>query len=192
MDLSRVFQRLPDHESCTEHLEKVRWGDNPACSYCGGLKVARTAENHRVGRWSCHDCRSSFNALAGTIFRKTKIDLQKWFLAISIVLNAKKSVSSHQLVRDLETSCANSRASSTMKTLMAGLIIMEPLGPTKQRNINRFMGEAGALTIAGIEYSKMQTLTVGEIIEGERFKTPTVMGRHERQPILPSTPTVGV
>ncbi len=75
---------------------------------------------------------------------------------------------------------------------MAGLIIMEPLGPTKQRNLIRFMGEAGALTIAGIENPKMQRLTVGEIIEGKRFKTPTIMGRHERQLIFPSTPAVGV
>jgi len=75
--------------------------------------------------------------------------------------------------------------------LMAGLIIMEPLGQTKQRNFNKFMGEAGALEIAGIDYPKMQILTVGEIIEGKRFKTPTVMGRHERQPVLPGTPAVG-
>ena len=102
MDLIRVFQRFPDHESCIEHLEKVRWGDNPACPYCGGLNVARKAENYRVGRWNCHDCKSSFNVLAKTIFQKTKIDLQKWFLAISIVLNAKKSISSHQLARDLD------------------------------------------------------------------------------------------
>ena len=38
----------------------------------------------------------------GTIFQKTKIPLQKWFLAIAILLNAKKSVSSYQLARDLD------------------------------------------------------------------------------------------
>ena len=47
-------------------------------------------------------CKSSFNVLSGTIFQKTKIDLQKWFLAISLNLNAKKSLSSHQLARDLD------------------------------------------------------------------------------------------
>ena len=38
----------------------------------------------------------------GTIFHKTKLDLQKWFLAISLILNAKKGVASRQLARDLE------------------------------------------------------------------------------------------
>ena len=40
--------------------------------------------------------------LAGTIFSGTQIPLQKWFLAISLMANAKKSLSSYQLARDLE------------------------------------------------------------------------------------------
>ena len=102
MDLLKVFQRFPDHESCIEHLERVRWGDTPACPHCGAVNVARKAENDRIGRWNCRECKSSFNVLSGTIFQKTKIPLQKWFLAISLVLNAKKGLSSHQLGRDLE------------------------------------------------------------------------------------------
>ena len=102
MDLIKIFRRFPDHESCIEHLENVRFEDEPYCPLCGGLKVARKADGERVGRWNCYDCKSSFNVLSGTIFQKTKIDLQKWFLAIGILLNAKKSVSSHQLARDLD------------------------------------------------------------------------------------------
>ena len=102
MDLIKVFQRFPDHESCIEHLERVRWPSVPACPLCGCVTVARKAENDRIGRWNCHGCKSSFNVLSGTIFQKTKVPLQKWFLAISLVLNAKKSISSHQLARDLD------------------------------------------------------------------------------------------
>ena len=102
MDLIRVFQQFPDHESCLEHLEKVRWGDAPHCPHCNGDKVARKADGERVGRWNCHMCKSSFNVLSKTVFQKTKIPLQKWFLAISLILNAKKSLSSCQLARDLD------------------------------------------------------------------------------------------
>ena len=76
--------------------------------------------------------------------------------------------------------------------LMAGLIVMEPLGTTKARNFARFMGDAGSLEILGIEYPRMQVLTVGEILNGKRFKTPTVAGRHEPQPRMPGIPAVGV
>lgn len=36
-----------------------------------------------------------------TVFHKTKIDLQRWFVAFSLVLNAKKGISARQLARDI-------------------------------------------------------------------------------------------
>ena len=102
MDLIRIFTRYPDHEACLEHLEKVRWADSPECPYCQSSHVGRKADNGRQGRWNCYDCGSSYNVLAGTIFSKTKIPLQKWFLALALMTNAKESLSSHQLARDLD------------------------------------------------------------------------------------------
>jgi transposase-like protein len=102
MNLLTIFSRYPDQEACIEHLEKVRWGAAATCPHCGSDAVARKSESERVGRWNCHACNSSFNVLSGTIFEKTRIPLQKWFLAIGILVNAKKSVSSCQLARDLD------------------------------------------------------------------------------------------
>ncbi len=101
MDLITVFERFPNQEACIEYLESIRWGDEPQCPHCSSDKIARKAENKRVGRWNCHACKNSFNVLSGTIFQGTKIPLQKWFLAISLIINAKKSLSSYQLGRDL-------------------------------------------------------------------------------------------
>ena len=69
--------------------------------------------------------------------------------------------------------------------LMAGLIIMEPLGATKQRNFDRFMAEAGDLDVLGVKYARMQMLTVDQILSGTRFLTPSVVGRREAQQSLP-------
>ena len=102
MNLISIFSRFPDQDACIEHLESVRWGDEPHCPHCGGIRVARKADSGRKGRWNCRDCKSSFNVLSGTIMEKTKLPLQKWFLAIGLVINAKKSLSSHQLGRDLD------------------------------------------------------------------------------------------
>lgn len=101
MNLITIFTRFPDQESCLEHLETIRWGDEPTCPHCDSPHVARKADGDRQGRWNCHGCRSSFNVLSGTIFHKTRIPLQKWFLAIGLMVNAKKSLSSCQLARDL-------------------------------------------------------------------------------------------
>ena len=101
MDLLSVFARFPDQKACIAHLESIRWGDDPHCPYCDSVDVTPKRERDRIGRWNCHQCGSSFNVLAGTIFSKTRIPLQKWFLAIALIVNAKKSLSSHQLARDL-------------------------------------------------------------------------------------------
>lgn len=102
MDLITVCQKFPNQEACITHLESLRWAEGAVCPLCGSDRVARQQDGHRVGRWKCYGCKSSFNVLSGTIFQGTKIPLQKWFVAIAILLNAKKSVSSLQLARDLD------------------------------------------------------------------------------------------
>lgn len=69
--------------------------------------------------------------------------------------------------------------------LIAGLIVMQPLGHRQHLNFEQFMADAGSLEVLGVRYPRLQLLTVDEILEGKRFKTPTVAaGRHEPQPRL--------
>ena len=104
MNLIEVMERFPDQESCIEHLERIRWRETPVCPFCGCIEVKRKKEEGvgRVGRFHCSACHASFKVTCGTVFHGTKIPLQKWFLAISLTLNAKKGLSSYQLQRDLD------------------------------------------------------------------------------------------
>ena len=146
MHLFRIFQQFPDQQACISHLEEVRWGEEPACPFCESPRVARKAERALVGRWNCHACKSSFTVLSGTIFEKTRIPLQKWFLAISLVLTAKKSLSSYQLGRDLDLTQRSAwamqqriRAAMTQgDRLLSGLVEAdETYGGGKPRRTNR-------------------------------------------------------
>jgi len=56
----------------------------------------------KESRYHCNNCMTSFSVTVGTIFHKTHLPLQKWLLAVSLILNAKKGVSSRQLSRDLK------------------------------------------------------------------------------------------
>ena len=47
------------------------------------------------------------------------------------------------------------------------------------------MAEAGDLDVLGVQYPKMQILTVAEILEGKRFLTPSVAGKSVAEPRLP-------
>ena len=101
MDIIQIFEEFPTQESCIEHLEEVRWGDMVHCPYCASIDTQKHSDKNRKYRHRCRDCNTSFTVTVGTIFHKTKLPLQKWFLAINLILNAKKGLSALQLSRDL-------------------------------------------------------------------------------------------
>ena len=102
MDILNLMKEFRDQESCLKFIEEKRWKHGVCCIHCGSEKVGRKNKHKIVNGWNCYDCGSSFSATAGTIFHATKIPLQKWFLAISMLSTAKKSISSCQLARDLD------------------------------------------------------------------------------------------
>lgn len=103
MDLIKIMERFPTQEDCIAYLERLRWQGVPECPHCASTHVRRrnALDTGRIGRWNCHECKSTFKVTQGTFFQGTKIPLQQWFLAIGLMANAKKSLSSCQLARDL-------------------------------------------------------------------------------------------
>ncbi len=99
MNIVEIYRQFPTEESCIVHLEKVRWQGRPSCPYCKSENQTALPSEHR---YHCNKCNTSYSVTVGTIFHKTHLDLQKWFLAISLVLNAKKGISARQLGRDIE------------------------------------------------------------------------------------------
>ena len=97
MNITQVFEKVPTQKDCIAHLEKTRWGDKPICLYCKSDNTARMQHRHR-----CYNCRTAFSVTVGTIFHHTHVPLQKWCLAVTLMLNAKKGLSALQLSRDLQ------------------------------------------------------------------------------------------
>ena len=64
---------------------------------------------------------------------------------------------------------------------MAGLIVLDEPGEKKRASFGREMAAAGDLQVHGTTYTRMQLLTVAEILEGRRFMTPSAVGRGSRQ-----------
>ncbi|MCD4717482.1 MAG: IS1595 family transposase [Desulfobacterales bacterium] len=98
MDIVGIYEVFPTNDHCITHLEKVRWGDKPKCPYCKSPKVTPRPKEKRH---HCNNCNTSFSVTVRTIFHHTHLPLQKWFLAITLVLNAKKGIAARQLGRDL-------------------------------------------------------------------------------------------
>ena len=68
--------------------------------------------------------------------------------------------------------------------LLAGLIVMNPLGDRQARNFHQLMAEEGDLAVGDAVYPRMQMLSIPEILDGKRFKTPTVKARGSGQILL--------
>jgi transposase-like protein len=99
MNIIEVYQKFPTQQDCINHLEKVRWNNEPICPYC---KSKNQTPMKKENRYHCNTCNTSYSVMVGTIFENTKLDFQKWFLAISLMLNAKKGISARQLARDID------------------------------------------------------------------------------------------
>jgi transposase-like protein len=89
-------------EKCRLYLEKQRWGNTPACPFCGSTNVHRFATYKRIFKCREKDCRSKFSVTVGTIYENTKIPLTKWFLATYILSVHSKGISSLQLASWLD------------------------------------------------------------------------------------------
>ncbi len=99
MNIIQIYKKFPTQQDCINHLEKVRWNNEPTCPYCKSKHNTPRPNSHR---YQCNTCNTSFSVTVGTVYHNTKLDLQKWFLATTLVLNAKKGLSSRQLSRDIE------------------------------------------------------------------------------------------
>ncbi|HEV2202050.1 MAG TPA: IS1595 family transposase [Bryobacteraceae bacterium] len=119
--LIATAKQFGTEEQCLAYLEMMRWPEGVKCLTCGSDKVAKIVTNettrertNRKGEvievpvparrlYQCNNegCRFQFSATSGTIFDKSHLSLTKWFLAVAIIANAKKSVSAKQMQRDL-------------------------------------------------------------------------------------------
>lgn len=121
MDIISIFEKFPTQKSCIDYLEQIRWENGVYCPYCASKSTYKLTHNNR-DRHHCNGCQKSFSVTINTIFHDTRLPLQKWFLAISIIADAKKSISSRQLARHLKlpVKTAYSVSQRVRKALLGG------------------------------------------------------------------------
>lgn len=103
MNINEINNRFKTQEDCIAYIEAKRWSNGiVTCPYCQSAKVSKHASKDReISRHQCSSCKKTFSALVGTIYQGTHIPLKQWFLLISLMMNAKKSLSACQAARDL-------------------------------------------------------------------------------------------
>lgn len=103
-------KRFSDEKACEEHLIKLRWKTGFVCPKCSHTEATLVHAKHRrdadkrMPLLECTRCHRQTSVTAGTIFHKSKIPLNKWFLAVYLVANDKRGVAATTLARNLDVS----------------------------------------------------------------------------------------
>src|SRR5579863_4372980 len=122
IDVTKTFGTV---EACVSYLEKMRWPEGVRCLVCGNDTITkfvtneteREVKSRKTGNlktvrvparhlYTCLEptCGFQFSATSGTILHDTHLPIEKWFLAVALMTNAKKGLSAKQMERDLGVS----------------------------------------------------------------------------------------
>jgi len=105
VNLIDVTRELGTEQDCLAFLEKQRWPDGVVrCPVCGCDQVSRitrksVTKNKRTAIYQCLEktCKQQFSATSGTIFNDSHLPLTTWFMAIALIVDAKKGISAKQV-----------------------------------------------------------------------------------------------
>src|SRR5580704_3337735 len=87
-----------DDQVCIDTIAKMRWPNGPVCPKCGHGEHYYLATQKR---WKCKECGKQFSVKVGTIFEDSPISLDKWLVALWMLVNCKNGISSYEVGRDL-------------------------------------------------------------------------------------------
>jgi len=181
MDIVEIFQLFPTQEHCIKYLEQVRWHGIPTCPYCNSQNSTPVKNELR---YHCNNCNTTYSVTVNTIFHDTRLELQKWFLAITLILNAKKGLSARQLARDLKVNkntgwylgmrIRKAMAQTDERQLLMGIVEMdETYIGGKPRKGNDKKGGGKSKRGRGTD----KTPVVGMIERGGKVKAEMVKGQ---------------
>ncbi|HEY4903107.1 MAG TPA: IS1595 family transposase [Candidatus Sulfotelmatobacter sp.] len=114
MNLIDVTKSLGTEDQCLDFLERMHWPNGIRCLACESEKIStitRTVDptkkrsekkqNKRTRLYACLECGKRFTSTAGSVFHGSHLPLTTWFMAIAIVMDAKKGMSALQLKQHL-------------------------------------------------------------------------------------------
>src|SRR5438445_135258 len=95
--LTGAIRYFGDAGKCHEFMVAMRWPHAIRCPHCNSENVGKLVLPRRI--WNCRACRKQFSVKVGTIFEDSPLGLDKWFVAVWCISNAKNGISSCELAR---------------------------------------------------------------------------------------------
>ena len=143
----------------------IKWPDGRiVCPKCSGDKIGVIA-SRRMLQCKNPECRKQFSAKAGTIFEDSPLGLDKWFVAVWSIANAKNGISSCEVARALGV---------TQKT--AWFMLHRIRAAMKTQSFQKFNGEVESdETYVGGKAANMHAKRREKVIKGRGAVGKTIV-----------------
>ena len=100
--LIEAVKFFSDLERCNTFLADIKWPDGKiVCPKCGNDSCKPIASRPNTIKCNRKSCQKQFSYKVGTIFEDSSLGLDKWFVAVWCIVNAKNGISSYELHRAL-------------------------------------------------------------------------------------------
>lgn len=99
--LIEAVKYFSDYEVCHTYMLAIKWPNGkPTCPKCGGEDIGYIVSRKKL-QCRAAQCRKQFSVKLDTIFEDSPLGLDKWFVAVWCITNAKNGISSCELARAL-------------------------------------------------------------------------------------------
>jgi ISXO2-like transposase domain/Transposase zinc-ribbon domain len=98
--LMEAVRYFSDRDHSLTLLSKLRWPDGVECPTCGSKKVSFLS-TRRLWKCKTPHPKHQFSIRVGSIFEDSPLPLDKWLVAMWLIVNCKNGVSSYEVARDL-------------------------------------------------------------------------------------------
>ena len=95
MNIDELKKQVPDETSCRQFFERLIWAAGRLCPHCQySRSYPLNGASSRFGLYECARCKRQFTVTTKTPMHSTKLPLWKWLLAMYLMTNSSKGISS--------------------------------------------------------------------------------------------------
>src|ERR1039458_5702510 len=101
-NLLGAIRYFADPDACLDFVAEMRWPQGAICPHCTGERVSYL-KTRRI--WKCMnaDCHKQFSVKTQSVLEDSPIPLDKWMVAVWMVVNCRNGVSSHEIAPNAQT-----------------------------------------------------------------------------------------
>jgi transposase-like protein len=99
-NLIQVSRYFADPDVCVDFVAAMRWPQGVTCPHCRGKRVSYLS-SRRIWKCMAKECHKQFSVKTFSVFEDSPIPLDKWLVALWLIVNCKNGISSYEIMRGI-------------------------------------------------------------------------------------------